>query len=58
MDRCAIMVDAGYVYAAGGILCCDTPSRGVAGLDDVKLRLGRLNRYDQQRASTRSSTAT
>jgi uncharacterized LabA/DUF88 family protein len=94
MDRCAIMVDAGYVYAAGGMLCCGTPSRGefvldarqfvdtltdrvrtrlnhqvlrtywydgardgirteeqqtVAGLDDVKLRLGRLNSHNQQK---------
>jgi uncharacterized LabA/DUF88 family protein len=27
MDRCAVFVDAGYVYAAGGQLCCGTRSR-------------------------------
>lgn len=27
MDRCAIFVDAGYLYAAGGELCCGVRSR-------------------------------
>ncbi len=27
MDRCAVFVDAGYLYAAGGLLCCDTRER-------------------------------
>ena len=27
MDRYALFVDAGYVYAEGGKLCCNTPSR-------------------------------
>lgn len=27
MDRCAIFVDAGYLLAAGGTLCCGTPYR-------------------------------
>lgn len=27
MDRCAVFVDAGYLYAEGGKLCCGTPSR-------------------------------
>lgn len=26
MDRCAVFVDAGYLYAEGGKLCCGTPS--------------------------------
>ena len=33
MDRCAIFVDAGYVYAEGGKLCCNTPSRDRFALD-------------------------
>ena len=33
MDRCAIFVDAGYVYAEGGKLCCNTPSRDRFTLD-------------------------
>jgi hypothetical protein len=93
MDRCAVLVDAGYLYAEGGKLCCGTPARGhsalqpflavellqkvalettqlpvlrtywydgardgirtqeqreVAGLPNVKLRLGRLNTRNQQ----------
>ena len=27
MDRCAIFVDAGYLYASGGLLCCGTRAR-------------------------------
>jgi uncharacterized LabA/DUF88 family protein len=27
VDRCAVFVDAGYLYAEGGKLCCGTPSR-------------------------------
>ncbi|MGH3837482.1 MAG: NYN domain-containing protein [Pseudonocardiaceae bacterium] len=94
MDRCAVLVDAGYLYAEGGKLCCGTPARGrsalqpslavellqkvalettqlpvlrtywydgardgirtqeqreVAGLPNVKLRLGRLNAKNQQK---------
>lgn len=33
MDRCAVFVDAGYVYAAGGKLCCNTRSRKEMQLD-------------------------
>ena len=33
MDRCAIFVDAGYLYAAGGDLCCGTSSRSAIDLD-------------------------
>ena len=33
MDRYAIFVDAGYVYAEGGKLCCNTPSRDRFTLD-------------------------
>ncbi len=28
MDRFAVFVDAGYLLAAGGTLCCDTITRG------------------------------
>lgn len=35
MDRYALFVDAGYVYAEGGKLCCDTPSRRNINLDVV-----------------------
>jgi uncharacterized LabA/DUF88 family protein len=33
MDRCAIFVDAGYLYAEGGELCCGTKSRQQLQLD-------------------------
>ncbi|WP_185845908.1 NYN domain-containing protein [Kibdelosporangium aridum] len=33
MDRSVIMVDAGYLYAAGGQLCCGTRSRAEIVLD-------------------------
>ncbi|HWO67654.1 MAG TPA: NYN domain-containing protein [Umezawaea sp.] len=94
MTRCVIMVDAGYLYAAGGQLRCGTRSRAeiildpepvlqairslarstldapvlrtywydaardgirtaeqraIAALNDVKLRLGRLNGQNQQK---------
>ncbi|MGH3720050.1 MAG: NYN domain-containing protein [Pseudonocardiaceae bacterium] len=94
MDRCAILVDAGYLYAEGGKLCCGSPARArtalqpslavellqkvasettklpvlrtywydgardgirtqeqreVAGLPNVKLRLGRLNAQNKQK---------
>lgn len=94
MDRCAVLVDAGYLFAEGGKLCCGTPARGrsalrpflavellqkvalettqlpvlrtywydgardgirtqeqreVAGLPNVKLRLGRLNASNKQK---------
>jgi len=94
MDRCAVLVDAGYLYAEGGKLCCGTRGRGrsalqpslavkllekvalettqlpvlrtywydgarhgirtqeqreVAGLPNVKLRLGRLNANNEQK---------
>ncbi len=35
MDRYALFVDAGYVYAEGGKLCCDTPSRRNINLNVV-----------------------
>ncbi|MCY4372113.1 MAG: NYN domain-containing protein [bacterium] len=38
MDRYAIFVDAGYVYAAGGELCCGTKSRKQFELDVPELR--------------------
>lgn len=94
MDRCAVFVDAGYVYAEGGHVCCGSRSRtditldvqavvmtlctlatattglpvlrtywydaakdgirtreqkDIAALDDVKVRLGRLNGRGQQK---------
>jgi hypothetical protein len=33
VDRAGIFVDAGYVYAAGGEMCCGTRSRGSIALD-------------------------
>jgi uncharacterized LabA/DUF88 family protein len=33
LDRCAVFVDAGYLYAEGGKLCCDTPGRRTIRLD-------------------------
>ncbi len=38
MDRYAVFVDAGYVYAAGGELCCGTKSRKQFELDVPELR--------------------
>jgi uncharacterized LabA/DUF88 family protein len=94
VDRCAVFVDAGYVYAEGGRLCCGSRSRAdlvldagavvnrlvqlartkttlpvlrtywydaakdgirtkeqtdIAALDNVKVRLGRLNGRGQQK---------
>lgn len=37
MSRCAVMVDAGYVYAEGGRLCCGTRSRADTRLDPGRL---------------------
>lgn len=44
MDRYALFVDAGYLYAEGGKLCCGTPSRLGFTLDvaDFNLMLRRL----------------
>ena len=98
MDRCVVLVDAGYLYAEGGRLCCGTRARAhieldaavatavltglarsitglpvlrtywydgakdgirtheqtaIAALDDVKVRLGRLNGRGQRKVSTR-----
>lgn len=39
MDRCAIFVDAGYLYAEGGKLCCGTPSRPRFTVDVAALNL-------------------
>jgi uncharacterized LabA/DUF88 family protein len=36
MDRCALFVDAAYLYAAGGSLCCDTTKREELVLDFPK----------------------
>lgn len=33
MDRCAVFVDAGYLFAAGGDLCCSTRRRQQLHLD-------------------------
>ena len=38
MDRYAIFVDAGYVFAEGGKLCCGTRNRTQIDLDVPKLR--------------------
>lgn len=37
MDRCAVFVDAGYLFASGGLLCHNTRKRGDLALDEVKL---------------------
>ena len=37
MDRYALFLDAGYLYAEGGKLCCGTPSRQGFTLDAVNL---------------------
>jgi hypothetical protein len=37
MDRCALFVDAGYLFAAGGELCCGTRSRQGIRLDAAGL---------------------
>lgn len=36
MDRCALFVDAAYLYAAGGSLCCGTTKREHLDLDFPK----------------------
>ncbi len=37
MDRCAVFVDAGYLFASGGLLCHNTRKRGELALDEVQL---------------------
>lgn len=37
MDRCAVFVDAGYVLAEGGKLCCGSPSRRLLVVDAAGL---------------------
>lgn len=37
MDRCAVFVDAGYLFASGGLLCHNTRKRGELILDEVQL---------------------
>jgi len=37
VDRCAVFVDAGYVFASGGLLCHNTRKRGELALDEVQL---------------------
>lgn len=37
MDRCAVFVDAGYLFASGGLLCHNTRKRGEMALDEVQL---------------------
>lgn len=37
MDRCALFVDAGYLFASGGLLCHNTRKRGDLKLDEVQL---------------------
>lgn len=37
MDRCAVFVDAGYLFASGGLLCHNTRRRGELTLDEVEL---------------------
>ncbi len=37
MDRCAVFVDAGYLFASGGLLCHNTRKRGELALDEVEL---------------------
>ena len=37
VDRCAIFVDAGYLFAAGGLLCHGSRSRAKLALDDLKM---------------------
>lgn len=36
MDRCAVFVDAGYLFAAGGELCCGTKARNRIQLDPAE----------------------
>jgi uncharacterized LabA/DUF88 family protein len=36
VDRCAVFIDAGYLFAAGGELCCGTPARHRLQLDAHK----------------------
>jgi hypothetical protein len=37
LDRCAVFVDAGYLFASGGLLCHNTRKRGELTLDEVQL---------------------
>jgi hypothetical protein len=37
VDRCAVFVDAGYLFASGGLLCHNTRKRGELALDEVQL---------------------
>lgn len=50
MDRCGIFVDAGYLYAAGGELCCGTRSRDSMTLD-VAAFVEMLENLAQQHSS-------
>ena len=36
MDRCAVFVDAGYLYAAGGKICHDVTARKAIQMDALK----------------------
>jgi uncharacterized LabA/DUF88 family protein len=47
LDRCAVFVDAGYVYAAGGQLCCGTRSRQQIQLSPQPL-IGLLQHWAEQ----------
>lgn len=38
MDRCAVFVDAGYLFAEGGSLCHDTRGRADLTLDELELQ--------------------
>lgn len=37
MDRFVILVDAGYLYAAGGQICCGTSRRDLLAMDAEKV---------------------
>lgn len=37
MDRCAVFVDAGHLFASGGLLCHNTRKRGELALDEIQL---------------------
>jgi len=36
VDRCAILVDAGYLYAAGGKICHNVTTRKAVQMDVLK----------------------
>jgi hypothetical protein len=46
MDRCSIFIDAGYLFAAGGELCCGTRGRRSLQLDSAS-----FNRWLAARAA-------